>query len=88
MDGSSRPPVPHKGTTEGDMSARRIQDLSKELHLSCITLRREILRGKLPHHRAGKIILFTQEDVDTYLSRIAVPGISLENAAAPSPANS
>ncbi|HUX37415.1 MAG TPA: helix-turn-helix domain-containing protein [Rectinemataceae bacterium] len=55
------------------MSARRIPELSAELNLSPKTLRREIARGNLPYHRAGKIILFTDEDISAYLSSIAVP---------------
>jgi excisionase family DNA binding protein len=57
---------------------RRIKQLADELGLCEGTLRREIKRGHLSHHRAGKIILFTDEDVAAYIARIAVPADGLK----------
>ena len=51
------------------------------LHISVVTIRRLIKKGEIPYHRIGHKYFFTEEDLETYLSKISVPigGKIIEN---------
>lgn len=53
------------------MAVKRIPELAAELNSSPMTIRREVYRGKLPFHRIGRVIVFTDDDVAIYLERCA-----------------
>jgi excisionase family DNA binding protein len=53
-----------------------IEEASKRLGLSKSTIRRRIGDGTMPHHRVGKLIRFTEEDLNQYIQSTAVPAMA------------
>jgi excisionase family DNA binding protein len=44
-----------------------IPELAEILQVSTVTIRRWITSGLLPHHRIGKLIRFTELDIESFL---------------------
>lgn len=44
-----------------------IPELAEILQVSPVTIRRWIASGLLPHHRIGKLIRFTEHDIESFL---------------------
>jgi excisionase family DNA binding protein len=51
--------------------------MARRLGRSADWVRRAANRGDLPHHRDGRYLRFTEQDVEAYLTSIAVPAMSL-----------
>jgi len=50
-----------------------VRDTAPILNMAEITLRRIIKKRAIPFHHIGHRYLFTEEDIQTYLSQTAVP---------------
>jgi excisionase family DNA binding protein len=50
-----------------------IPQTAKELRLAPVSVRRLLRAGLIPHHRLGGKILFTPEDLKSYLDQSAIP---------------
>jgi excisionase family DNA binding protein len=56
------------------MDFLNVTETAEKLRLSQITVRRLIRTGAIPYHRIGsKRIFFTNEDIQKYADRCAVP---------------
>ena len=44
------------------------QEVAEYLRFSVTTVRRLVLRDKIPHYRIGKMIRFRRSEIDTWLS--------------------
>lgn len=47
-----------------------IKDTAKILNCAEITLRRQVTKKNIPHHKIGDRILFTERDIEDYLTFI------------------
>ncbi|MFP3043288.1 helix-turn-helix domain-containing protein [Treponema primitia] len=47
-----------------------IKDTAKILNCAEITLRRQVAKKNIPHHKIGDRILFTKRDIEDYLTFI------------------
>lgn len=56
------------------MSARllTVAEVADQLGVSAHRVRADATVGLLPHRRVGRLVRFTQTDVDTYVDRMAV----------------
>jgi excisionase family DNA binding protein len=50
-----------------------IKETAPVLSVAEITLRRLLRKGEIPHHRIGSRYLFTESDIEEYLSTAKVP---------------
>ena len=58
-----------------------VRETAPILNVAIITLRRLIKKHEIPYHKIGRRHLFTEEDIQNYLSQTAVPigGVKNDN---------
>jgi excisionase family DNA binding protein len=49
-----------------------VHEAAEALSVSTVTIRRFVKQGKISHHRIGDRVLFSDSDIDTFLSSSAV----------------
>ena len=64
------------------LAVRDIPTVAAHLGVSTSTVRRLLADGVLPHHRIGKRIVFTSDDLEKFLSACAKPARSVEQGGA------
>lgn len=60
-----------------------IKEAAPKLHISESKLRQLVAQRKIPHLRVGSKILFTQEDIDTFLAGCRVEPANQKPTCAP-----
>lgn len=53
-----------------------VAQVASVLGLSEYQVRAAVAAGTLPHRRVGRFVRFTEDDLDTYLARIAVDTVA------------